>query len=298
MIIDAHAHVFAFPKLKNPNYNMPFLSVVEQLEVMDAKGVDKTVILPIPNNERYCENQSFGEVLYICEQYPGRFIPFCNLDPRLARRDDLVTVEDYLYILEQYKGHGAKGFGELITRLPWTDPAMLKMLEACERLDLPVVFHTITPDIDSYGVIDYPGLPLLEAVLKRFPKLKFFGHSPGFWCEISGEVPYEVRNTYDNGKVKPNGRLIELFRNYPNLHGDISAGSGFNALQRDPEFSWTFVDEFQDRLHLGLDYCCVTNDMQHIEWLTQARNHGNISADAYEQIMWKNINRVLDLGLE
>ena len=297
MIIDVHAHVFAFPKLKNPNYDLPFLSADQQIKVMDAKGVDKAIILPLHNNESYCENQSFGEVLYICEKYPGRFIPFCSLDPRLARRDDLTIVDDYLYILGQYKKLGAKGMGELITRIYWSDPSMLKMLEACEILNLPVVFHTITPDIDSYGVLDFPGLTLLEEVLKRFPKLKFFGHSPGFWCEISTDVPYELRNAYPTTKVKPNGRLIELLRNYPNLYGDLSSGSGLNALQRDPDFAWKFIDEFQDRLLLGLDYCSTKNDMQHIEWLTKARDDSNISSKAYEKIMWKNINRILRLGL-
>jgi predicted TIM-barrel fold metal-dependent hydrolase len=88
-----------------------------------------------------------------------------------------------------------------------------------------------------------------------------------------------------------------LMREYPNLYGDISAGSGLNALQRDPAFSWKFIDEFQNRLLLGLDYCSPTNNMQHIEWLSKARDDKNISQEVYEKITWKNVNRILGLGL-
>lgn len=298
MIIDAHAHVFAFPKLKVKTRETSLLSASEQIEIMDSRGIDKAVILPLVGNETYGENQSFGEVLYICEQYPDRFIPFCNLDPRLNMRPDLTTVDDYLYILGQFKELGAKGVGELITRIYWSDPCMVMLLEACETLNLPVLFHTAGPEIHSYGVLDHPELPLLEASLKRFDKLTFLGHSQGFWGWISNEHYDGVKNSYPEGPVKPGGRVVELLRNYPNLIGDISAGSGLNALQRDLDFAWKFIDEFQDRLVLGLDWCLIDVPMGHVEWLNQARDDGNISPDIYEKIVWKNINRILQLGLD
>jgi uncharacterized protein len=297
MIIDCHAHVFAFPLLKHPNYSLPWISAEQQIEIMDRKGIDKAVILPLSNAECGAEQQSFGEILYICEKYPGRFIPFCNLDPRLPRRPDLATVNDYLYILQQFKDLGAKGLGELIARMPWTDPLMLKMLEACEILNMPVTFHTIVAEENCYGVIDEIGLPLLEVVLKSFPNLNFLGHSPGFWNEISGNLTIEEKIGYPTNPVKPNGRLIKLMRKYPNLYGDISAGSGLNALKRDPEHAWKFIDEFQDRLLLGLDYCSIKNDMQHIEWLKKAKEEGKITDEVFGKITWKNANRVLYLGL-
>ena len=295
MIIDVHAHVFAFPLLRNRNSDMPFLCPEQQLEIMDAKGIDKSVILPLTNAENCAEPQSFGEILYICRKYPGRFIPFCNIDPRLPKRPDMVKVEDYIYILSQYKDLGAKGLGEFVARLYWNDPLVLKLLQACEQLQLPVLFHTITSDVNSYGVIDYPGLPLLEDVLKRFPQLIMIGHSAAFWSEISGELTYKDKNDYPTGTVKHGGAVIELMRKYPNLYGDISAGSGLNALQRDPEFAWQFLEEFQDRLLLGLDYCSIKNDMQHIEWLSAARENHNLNDATYHKIMGKNACKLLQL---
>lgn len=296
MIIDVHAHVFAFPKIKPPG-STTFMSAADQIAVMNAKGVDKSIILPLNNSETPAEHQSLGEVLYICEKYPGRFIPFCNVDPRRPRRPDLIKLEDFTFLLEQYREYGCKGLGEFTARMYWDDPSVLLLLEACEKVGFPVTFHTITAEMNSYGLIDEIGLPRLEKVLGMFPNLKMFGHSQGFWSEISGEVTPAEKNGYPKTPVKPDGRLKDLMRRYTGLYGDLSAGSGLNALTRDPAHAYEFIDEFQDRLMLGLDYCSVRNNMQHIEWLASARDAGHISPEAYEKIMWQNINKAINLGL-
>jgi len=296
MIIDCHAHVFAFPKIKLPD-STPFISAEDQIAIMNAKGVDKAIILPLNNAESPAEHQSLGEVLYICEKYPGRFIPFCNIDPRLPRRPDLIKLEDFTFLLEQYREHGCKGLGEFTARMAWDDPAVLLLLKACAQVGFPVTFHTITAEVNTYGLIDAIGLPGLEKVLGMFPNLKMFGHSQAFWSEISGAVTAQEKNGYPKTPVKPGGRIKTLMRRYPGLYGDLSAGSGLNALMRDPAHAYEFIDEFQDRLMLGLDYCSVKNDMRHIEWLTAARAAGHISPEAYEKIMWQNINQAINLGL-
>jgi len=297
MIIDVHAHVFAWPK-RGSTRGGTFMSMEQQIEVMNRKGVDKAVILPIVSPETPCEQQSLGEILYICEKYPGRFIPFCNMDPRLPRLPEKITVDDFLPLLEECRKLGFKGIGEMTPRMPWDDPGLNALFAAAEKVGFPITFHTITADVDSYGIIDEIGLPKFEKVLQRFPKLVFLGHSPGFWSEISGDVSAANKNGYPNGPVKPGGRLIDLLRKYPALNGDLSAGSGFNSLARDPAHAWRFMDEFQDRLLLGLDYCSIKNNMQHIEWLTDALKKQNISQAVYEKITWRNANRLLDLGLE
>ena len=298
MIIDCHAHVFAFPKIIPGPGKTTFMSAEEQISLMDSKGIDKAVILPLNNPESPTEPQSIGEILYICQKYPGRFIPFCNLDTRLPKIKEKITVDDFDFLIRQYKDIGCKGLGELTARIPWNDSALLKLLEACERNDFAITFHTIASDVNSYGVIDEVGLPGLESILKKFPKLKFLGHSLCFWSEISGALSKRDKNSYPKGRVIGGGAVVRLMKRYPNLYGDLSAGSGFNALQRDPQHAWKFIDEFQNRLLLGLDYCSTTNDMQHIEWLTQAKDDGYISKKAYEKIMWKNINKALKLKLK
>ena len=49
-------------------------------------------------------------------------------------------------------------------------------------------------------------------------------------------------------------KLPTMLREYANLYCDLSAGSGRNALTRDPEYGKDFVLEFQDRLLYGRDY--------------------------------------------
>ena len=300
MIIDCHAHVFMNPKIRPyPHAKTTLMSMEDQIKLMDSKGIDKAIILPVNNAESPVEHQSAAEVLFICEKYPGRFIPFCGLDPRNTDWGKDRNVEGkFDFLLEQYKELGFKGLGEFVPNLYWEDLRMMNLLGACERIGFPITFHTVTPEFPTYGVYDELGLPGLEAVLKKFPKLKFFGHSAGFWSEISDNLKTEDKNRYPTSKVIEGGAVVRLMHEYPNLYGDLSAGSGLNALQRDPEHAWKFIDEFQDKLLLGLDYCSTTNDMQHIEWLTQARDDGNISEEAYEKIMWKNINEILDLKLK
>ena len=298
MIVDVHAHVYAYPKIKSGGAGTPFMSAEDQIAVMDRLGVDKAVILPLNNAECPAEPQSIGEVLWVCDQYPGRFIPFCNVDPRLPRDPERITADEFEDLLGQYKDLGCKGIGEVVARIPWQSTPMLAMLEAAERLGLVITFHTITEDVNSYGVIDELGLSGLESVMKRFPELVFFGHSPGFWSEISGDVTLADKNGYPNSPVKPGGVLPRLMRECPGLHGDLSAGSGLNALQRDPVHAYEFLHEFQDRLLLGLDFCSVKNDMQHVAWLTSVRDDGHISNEVYEKIMGANAERLLALGVD
>ncbi len=296
MIIDIHAHVYAFPK-RLGRLGTTFMSMEQQIAAMDARGIDKAVILPLNNPETPTEMQSWGEVLYICERYPGRFIPFCNIDPRLPKRSDLITVDDFLEILNQCKSLGFKGLGELTARIPWDDPSLDKLLAACEQVGFSVTFHTITADVNSYGVVDDIGLSGLECALQRYPRLQFLGHSPGFWSEISGNPSLEDKNGYSHDPILPGGRLHALLRRYPNLNGDLSAGSGFNALNRDLTHAFGFIEEFQDRLFFGLDICSVKNNMRHVEWLKEHRDAGRITPAAYAKIMWQNADRLLGLKL-
>ncbi|MHC4122814.1 MAG: amidohydrolase family protein [Planctomycetota bacterium] len=298
MIIDAHAHVFAGPRIKYTADTTTFMSAEDQLRVMDSCGIDKAVILPMCNPEILPECQSIDEVLGICGKYPGRFIPFCNVDPRLMGALIDVDTAHFKFILTQYKQLGCRGLGELAANIYWDDQRVLALLKACENVGFPVTFHTTIKNSKDYGLVDEIGFPRLEKVLQQFPDLIFFGHSQGFWAEISGDITKEDKSSWPDRPVAQGGSLIRLMRNYPNLYGDISANSGLGALRRDPEFGYGFINEFQDKLVFGLDYCSVENDRQHIKWLRQARDQEHIPTEAYEKIMWKNISRVLKLENE
>lgn len=126
---------------------------------------------------------------------------------------------------------------------------MKALYEVCEDLRLPILFH-----MDGQRGTDVPGLPGLESVLKSFRTVPFIGHGPGFWASISGDATARDLAGYPRGPVKPGGALDRLFDRYPNLWGDLSAGSGAGALSRDREFGRRFLSRRADRLLFGTDY--------------------------------------------
>jgi uncharacterized protein len=297
MIIDAHSHVLMNPRIRYTPETTTFMSAEQQIAVMDKFGIDKAVILPMSNPEILPEYQGLYEVLEICKRYPGRFIPFCNVDPRLTGSLLNVTADHFEFILNQYKDAGCMGLGEISAKLWWDDRRVLNLFEACQRVGFPVTFHTSIEASNDYGLMDDVGFPRFEKVLKMFPKLKFFGHSQGFWAEISGDVTKEEKAGYPKGPVAAGGAVVRLMENYPNLYGDISANSGLNAFLRDPEFAYRFIEKFQDRLLFGLDYCSPDNERKHIPWLQAARDETKISSQAYDKIMYRNIAGILNIEI-
>lgn len=144
-------------------------------------------------------------------------------------------------------------------------------------------------------MIDDYRLTKLELVLRRFPRLQFIGHSMGFWSNISGDANEENWMGYPGGPVTPGGRLIELLNTYDNLWCDISAGSGNNALTRDPEFGFRFLEQFQNRILFGTDICGPGQEVPQVNTLNAALASGLLSRTAYEKICFRNAVELLGL---
>ena len=199
--------------------------------------------------------------------------------------------------LARFKAQGAIGVGELTTNRRLDDPFLQELFAAAERLELPVTIH-MSPEVGySYGVVDEPGLPLLEEVLRRYPKLKLLGHSQTFWIEMSADAPRdrEGRNSWGEGPVVPGGRVPQLFEKYPNLYGDLSANSGSRAIMRDPEFGLAFLETYADRLFFATDM--VNKDMVFPlgAWLDEMLAAGKLREETYEKIVRGNARRIFGL---
>jgi predicted TIM-barrel fold metal-dependent hydrolase len=294
MFIDAHLHTArrkGLPRnLKGSNYATP----TELIAMMDRTGVDKGILLPGENPECTYQTTTNEDILEVCEQYPDRFYPFCNVDPRAGNNS---PDTDLSFHLNYYKKRGCRGVGEICANMEFDDPLMRNLFKHCERCEMPALFHIAPKRYGCYGIIDALGLPGLTAALQDFPNLIFIGHSQPFWAEISGDLTNENRNTYPKGPVTPGGVLPKLMEEYPNLYCGWDAGSGYNALTRDPEFGWSFMERFKDRILFGTDICDPTNDHRHAEYLRKSHADGRISDDAFENISWRNANRLLKLGL-
>lgn len=213
---------------------------------MDANNVAKAVVLPLVSPESSSYLNLTEQALAGARQYPDRLVPFCCIDPRTSYRGGRAGLRA---MVKEYVDQGAKGFGEHKVGLPIDDRRMMVAYEVCDDLKLPVLFHC-----DDIRGTDAPGLPGLERVLKTFPNVNFLGHGPGFWASISGNLPKKDLGGYPKGKVLPGGALDRLFDAYPNLWGDLSAGSGANAIGRDKEFGLGFLKRRADRLLFGTDY--------------------------------------------
>lgn len=58
---------------------------------------------------------------------------------------------------------------------------------------------------------------------------------------------------YPKTKVTPGGLTDKYLGGYPNIYGDLSAGSGQNALSRDEDHAREFIKRHQDKLMFGSD---------------------------------------------
>jgi len=288
-MIDIHTHIGRGTVKEEPVFGIDDL-----LKRMDELGIEKAVLLPRGvSPECAFFNFDTERVLEVYKKYPDRIIPFCKLDPRNGNNS---PETDFKWVLEEYKNEGCKGVGELTANLYVNDERYKNLFRQCGELDLPVLIHfAVSVKYGLYGAAVDKGLGQLEEVLKEFPDTIFIGHAMAFWSEISSEVDEEKRGGYPEGPVKSPGRVCELLEKYPNLYGDLSAKSGYNAISRDPEFGYWFLEKFQDKLLFGTDLCHVNQEAPIVDYLRETVEKGKISEVAYRKIVEENARKVLSL---
>ncbi len=201
----------------------------------------------------------FARCLSYAERAPGKFILGYAPDPRRPEAIDQLEAAVAIY--------GVRVCGELKLRMMYDNPDALRLYRFCGEKHLPVTVHI---DYEFDTGVKYPrpnywyggGIDAFERAVRACPETIFLGHAPGFWAHISGDGKHD-KEAYPTGNVTPGGKLVVMLRQYENLYCDWSAGSGANALKRDPDFAKDFVLEFQDRLLYARD----TFDNQHQEFL-------------------------------
>ena len=291
MFIDIHAHAFKTPFLQIDG-RAPFPTPEQLIEHYDKIGVEQAVLLPAVGPEFY-PGQTNEEILEIVERFSGRFIPFCNIHPRAINNSPTAPLSD---LFKKYKDKGCKGVGEVTANMPFNDPYMLNFFKHVEIAEMPLTFHIAQCIDNTYGIYDEPGLPLLEETLQKFPGINFLGHSQCFWTEMSPLRDINDREIYPEFPINEEGAVPKLMRKYPNLYGDLSAGSGCNALTRDPEYAVKFMTEFQDRLLFGLDICCPPeNTPALVNFVIKMKDSGKISLDIFNKIAKENAVKLLKL---
>lgn len=298
MFIDIHAHAYRKPV----PFVTEFCTVEELIALYDKLGIDKGVLLPIVSPEIYLP-QTNEDILDMCDQYPDRLIPFCNIDPRAMTNSANAPLDR---LLAYYKQKGCKGLGEVMPNMALMDPLVQNLFSHAEKVGLPVIFDGSDQLVGDFGLYDDPGLPQLEHTLQRFPDLIIFGHGPVFWSEIGrlqtpGERGYIFKlnghqvGRMPEGPVREEGVVPILLRRYPNLYGDLSDFTPYNALTRDEHYGQLFLEEFQDKIFFGTDILGRDFKVPMIDLLKNWRDSGKISVTAFNKITSENAIKLLGL---
>jgi predicted TIM-barrel fold metal-dependent hydrolase len=251
---------------------------------MDEHRTGRAVVLPLVSPESWYYPITTHWVLDQTAPHRDRLIPFCDIDPRTP---NLGGFKGILGLMKRYVEAGAKGLGEHKCGVPIDDPRNLDVFRAAGELGLPVLFH-----MDNVRNTDQPGLPGLQRALEAAPGARFIGHAQAWWASISGDVKQSEMGGYPKGPVAPGGAVDRLMDKYPNLFADLSAGSGANAIRRDPEFGREFLVRRADRLLFGTDYLAQGQEVPQFDLLDEL----DLPEDVRAKIFRDNARRILGIS--
>jgi predicted TIM-barrel fold metal-dependent hydrolase len=292
MIIDSHQHVF-----------WHWRNDADLVADMDAHGIDVAWLLTWeitpaeedPNwvrilNPAHVRRDGshpgvpLSDLLLASSRHPGRFILGYCPHPAVGNAPALFE--------SAYHIHRVRVCGEWKFRMAFEDPRCIALFKKAGELECPVVLHLDVPYLRDKqtgqpapqqmwfgGTVDN-----LERALQLCPETIFIGHAPGFWRSISGDADTNP-DAYAAGDVSRGGRVPELLEKYPNLYADLSAGSGLNALRRDPKHAADFVHRFADRLLFARDYY----GGELLDFLRAM----NLPADVSDKIFFRNAEKLV-----
>jgi predicted TIM-barrel fold metal-dependent hydrolase len=211
-------------------------------------GIAKTILLPGGSpvitestlkgraNGLYAGAGTVDTCIEIARIFPGSYYFGANEVPDLPEARERI---------EKALTEGAVCIGEQKFNLP-VDSAPMEMIYAiANEHQVPILMHfqyqTFNTGFERFG-----------KVLEKWPKVNFIAHAQTFWANIDAGYT-DQKNLYPKGKISPGGMSDRYLSDYPNFFGDLSAGSGLNALTRDEEHARGFLDRHQDKLIYGSD---------------------------------------------
>lgn len=235
-IIDIHQHL-------NYSGRMDARLIAHQ----KALGVTTTVLLPAgspverPSTHYGKSNGLAAQItgnqaaLDFAKAHPHEYVFFANEVPDLpeARQE-----------IEKFFKLGALGIGEQKFGVACDSPDIERIAGIAQDFGVPVLMHFWEGEHNF-------GIERFHKVLEKFPKVNFIGHAQSWWGNIDRN--HDPKVMYPTGKVTPGGITDRLLRDCSNMYGDLSAGSGLNALIRDEEHTRGFLDRHQDKLLFGTD---------------------------------------------
>ncbi len=199
-------------------------------------GVAKTILLPA-GSKYGLEADAWGNdsVVALAKKYPKEFYFFAN---------ELPDIPETRQVIEKYLNMGALGIGEQKFQVECDSKHIQLIADIAGEHNVPVLLHF------QHGKYN-TSFERFHKILEKYPKVNFIGHAQTWWGNIDRNHDQMVM--YPKTKVTTGGITDRLLSDYPNIYGDLSAGSGLNALLRDEDHAREFLKRHQDKLMYGSD---------------------------------------------
>ena len=270
-VIDIHQHT-----------NYAGRSDEELIAHQRTMGVTLTALLPAGSKYGLAVGAGGNDsCMALAKKMPRQFLFFAN---------ELPDLPEARQVLEKYLNAGAIGIGEQKFNVPCDSPYIHLVADVAQEFGVPVLLHF---QHDVYNM----GIERFHTVLEKHPKVSFIGHAQTWWGNIDRNHDQTI--LYPKTKVTPGGISDHLLTNYSNMYGDLSAGSGLNALRRDEDHAREFLERHQDKLMYGSD--CddrvgqgpACSGSQCLETLRRLAG----SNETLNKILYRNASRVLKIAL-
>ena len=164
--------------------------------------------------------------------------------------NEVPDLPDAAEVIEGYLRRGAVMIAEQKFGVECDSPEMQQLYRLAEEHRVPVLMHW------QFQMYNY-GFERFHRMLEKYPRVTFIGHAQTWWGHIDRNHTDQTV-MYPKGPVARGGLTDRYLADYPNMYGDLSAGSGLNALTRDEAFTREFLVRHQDKLLFGSDCTDVT----------------------------------------
>jgi predicted TIM-barrel fold metal-dependent hydrolase len=213
-----------------------------------AMGVTTTVLLPAGRSVSTASTHE-GKANGLQAQCLGNDACFqlAAAHPKtyVSGANEVPDLDDAVPEIERYLKRGAVLIGEQKFGVECDSPAMQKIYQLAQAFRVPVLMHW---QFDMYNY----GFERFGKMLAKYPGVNFIGHAQTWWANIDGKHTVQA-GLYPKGAVTRGGLTDRYLSDHPNMYGDLSAGSGLNALTRDEDFTRDFLTRHQGKLLYGSD---------------------------------------------
>lgn len=224
-IIDIHQHT-----------NYTGRSDDELIRHQREMGVAKTVLLPAGSKYGLAADCGGNDtVVAVARRLPKEYVYFAN---------ELPDIPEARTVIEKYLKMGGIGIGEQKFLVDADSDHIDRIARIAEEHNVPVLMHF---EHEHYNL----HIERFHKILAKYPKVNFIGHAQTWWANV--DKASDQKTMYPTGAVTPGGITDRLLSDYPNMYGDLSAGSGLNSMTRDEAHARAFLERHQNKLLFGSD---------------------------------------------